>query len=43
MLYHIVIKLHLSVEESMRRKPDNDINKIRMKHKIVSGAAQLLY
>ena len=29
------MKLHLSVAESMRRKPDNDINKIRKKHMIV--------
>ncbi len=31
----IVVKLHLSVEESMRRKPDNDINKMKKKHTIV--------
>lgn len=31
----IVIKLQLSVEESMRRKPDNDINKLKIKHKII--------
>ena len=33
----IVLKLHLSVEESMRRKPDNDINKIIKKHMIVEN------
>lgn len=33
----IVVKLHLPVEESMRRKPDNDINKIRKKHMIVEN------
>lgn len=33
----IVIKLHLPVEESMRRKPDNDIEKIKIKHMIVEN------
>ena len=33
----IVIKLHLSVEESMRRKPDNDIEKIKIKHMIIEN------
>ena len=33
----IVIKLHLSVKESMRRKPDNDIDKIERKHMIVEN------
>ena len=33
----IVVKLHLSVEESMRRKPNNDINKIKNKHDIVNS------
>ena len=33
----IVIRLHLSVEESMRRKPENDINKIKRKHMIVEN------
>ena len=33
----IVIKLHLSVEESMRRKPDNNIDKIKAKHTIVEN------
>ena len=33
----IVIKLHLPIEESMRRKPDNDIEKIKIKHMIVEN------
>ena len=33
----IVVKLHLSVEESMRRKPDNNISKIKRKHMIVEN------
>lgn len=32
----IVVKLQLPVEESMRRKPDNDINKLRIKHQIIN-------